>query len=99
MHQHQRRRARLGRTDMEKMDVLTIDSRGELWVSIEPCLGGPPIVIIPPVAREFLNIWQRRAIAPPYSWQLIQPGGAIETLVQIIEFRLRNGDGEWLNRH
>ncbi len=52
MCQQERHRIRLGRTDVQEMNIQTVDTRAELAKAVKQRLAFPPIIICPPMIGQ-----------------------------------------------
>ena len=73
---------------MRKVHGGPVDRRGELRPLVQLRLGPAPVVTVPPVVREFLQVRQRNAVGPAHTGQLIRPPGAVQARGQIVEVTL-----------
>ena len=87
-------RVRLGRTDVQEVDDLTVDHGGELGEPVEPRFVRSPVVVGAPVLGQLLQVSERHAPAPSHARQLVGPAGAGEPVPQVIEVRLGDVDPE-----
>ena len=79
---------------MEEVNVQPVDLSDELPKAIEPRLAGPPIIAMPPVFHEALQGGQRHALRPVVNRLLLGPARGIQPAVEVVNVRLRDGDGE-----
>jgi hypothetical protein len=90
----QRGCVRFGRPEVGEVDVRTVDRGGELRPLVQLGLRGPPVVHVPPVVRELLEVVARDAVCPAHTRQFVGPAGAVETLVEIVQIALGYIDTE-----
>jgi hypothetical protein len=62
MGQDQRERVRLGRPDVQEVDVLAVDLGDELRVLVQPGLGRTPVKAVPPVPGQPADFGQRHPV-------------------------------------
>jgi hypothetical protein len=80
--------------DVGEVDTGPVDCGRELRPLVQSCLGGPPVVLVPPVPHQFLEVVARDAVGPAHVGQLVRPPGAVQTLVQIVQLTLGNLEAE-----
>jgi hypothetical protein len=73
--QYQRQRVRLGRANVQEVDVLPVDLGGELRVLVQLTLVDAPVVAITPVLGQPLEVAHRHPAAPADIGQVRGPSG------------------------
>src|SRR5215471_15219127 len=90
----QRSRIRFGRPQVREMNVRPVDRDGELLPLVQPGFGGPPVIPVPPDVRQLPQVHPGDAVRTTYAGQLIGPAGPVQTHVQVVKVRLRDGNAE-----
>ena len=91
---HQGQSARLGRTDMQEVDRLSVDRGGELGELVERGLVRTPVVVGAPVFGEPVKVSERHTPAPVPSEKVVWPAGPRKPVSQVVDIRLWNIDPE-----
>src|SRR3954470_16112202 len=84
---------------MQEVDGLPVDLRCELREGVEPGFLCSPIVTSTPVGNKFLHVAQRHTPAPANTWYFVRPLCLRQSILQVVDCRLRNMDGKWLDCH
>ena len=92
--QDQRQRVRLGRADVQEVDVLAVDGRDELRDLVQPGLLGAPVEAVGPVAGQVLQVVQGYAAGPVVAGRVLRPAGPGDPVVQVVEVGLGDVDPE-----
>lgn len=79
---------------MDKMDLQSIDFRGELRETIHRFFSLPPVVIGNPISYKFLEVGEIRTVVPTGPAHFIRPSRSTKSVAQVIENGLRDGDGK-----
>ena len=95
MRDDQRHRVRVARADVDEVDVHAVDGRLELREGVQLRLALAPVVIRRPIADEFLELRELRALRLIGDRLLVGPAGRREALLQVGEVRVRHMDAEW----
>ena len=74
-----------------------VDLGRELRPLVQPRLGGPPVVFVPPVPCQLPQVAARNAVRPSDPGQLVRPPGPVKPLVQIVQIGLRDVDREFID--
>src|SRR5712692_7420168 len=93
----ERQRVGLGRADVDEVNALAVDRRGELREAVELCLGRPPVVAVAPVAAQLLQVAELGAVVPTRAVDLVREAGLSQARPQVVEHRLGHVDDEGLN--
>src|SRR5262245_47180012 len=93
MGDEQWRCVRLRGTDMQEMNVLSINSGEKLWIRIELCFPDPPVICFLPVRNQPLKWGEGHAIGIINARQFICPANASQACFEIVYLGLRNSDG------
>jgi hypothetical protein len=83
-----------GGADVCEVHMRAVDLGGELRPLVEPGLGRPPVVLVPPVPDQLPQVVRRYAVRPSHPGQLVGPAGAVEAVVEVVEVALRDVDEE-----
>src|ERR1700733_1929727 len=75
---------------VHKVDVESIECDPVLRELVQVCLLSPPVVAIPPVISQRLQISETRAQLPTDVLELVRPARGIEPALQIRNQRLRH---------
>jgi hypothetical protein len=94
VQQQQRQRARLGRADVQEVDVLSVNGGGELRDLVEPGLVCAPVVPAAPALGQPLHHAQRHPVVSARPAHLIRPPGGGQSLGESVEVGLRDVDTE-----
>ena len=92
--QDQRQGFRLGRADVQEVDVLAVDGRHELRELVQSGLLDSPVEPVGPVAGQVLQVVQRHAAGPVVVGRVLRPAGAGNPVVQVVEVGLGDVDPE-----
>src|SRR5262245_445722 len=85
------------RTNMNEVEVETVNLRHEMRVGIDPRLDLAPVVFICPIVRKFLNRLELDALRIIRNRFSLWPSGFIDAAFQFDNFLLRNAYVEWAN--
>src|SRR5262245_54304240 len=99
MQQQQRRGVRAFAALMDEMDAHAVNVRFEVRKAIEGRLVSAPIVSMLPVVHQLSHIPQLDPIHPAIILRRIDPAGASQAFMQVVQGGLRNRDRPWLNGH
>ena len=88
----QRERVRLGRTDVEEVDVLAIDRGRELGEPVQPGLPRAPVVAVQPAVRKASYVRERDPVVGPGPGHLVRPAGSSEPVSEVVEVLLGDVD-------
>ena len=94
MGDDQRHRLRMRRAGVDEVDAEPVDLGRELRKAIERRLALPPVVLLAPVAADFLDPFQRRALAPVVDQLGLRPARVAQTRFQISEHGIGNLDAK-----
>jgi hypothetical protein len=94
----QRDRVRPRRSGVEEVDPLPVDLGDELGHGVQAGLGRPPVVPVAPVVEQLDEVVALGALVPADAGDLVRQPGAVEPQVQVVEDRVRDGDGEGFHR-
>ncbi len=94
MGDHQGQGARMRGTDVQEVDVEAVDGRDELGVSVEPGLGGPPVVLLGPVGAQRSGIGEGKALTPVVDGLRLGPPGATEPVPEVGQLPVGDVDAE-----
>jgi hypothetical protein len=94
MNQQQWRRVGSFAALVDEMDADPINIGFELSKAIERRFVCAPIIAMQPVVGNLFQIRQADPICPARSLSLIGPAGSGQALMQVVEGRLWNSDGE-----
>jgi hypothetical protein len=72
-----------GRALMDKINLLSINFRGELVKTVDLDFPGTPVVAILPIVREFPDLFEVGAVLPARARKLIGPFGFRQTVPKI----------------
>ena len=86
----ERQRIVMARTNVDEMDVESVDLGHEVRQGVQRRLAPAPVVICRPVAREFLNHRERHALRIFGDGLAVGPAGSRDTRTQCLQFRLGN---------
>ena len=95
MRDDERQRIVMFRTDVNEMNIQSIDLGDELRQSVQFRLAFAPIVIRRPIAREFLNHGERHALRIIRDCFPFRPPRRIYALAQFGEFGFRKTRLKW----
>src|SRR5689334_5365140 len=82
---------------VNEVNVEAVDCRHELWESIQLCLKFSPIVVPGPIAHEFLQLLELRALRLVRDRFPVRPAGRRKASTQVDELFLGNIDAESSN--
>jgi hypothetical protein len=85
---------RLGRSDVEEVDRLSVDLGRELGEPVELGLLRSPVVAGSPIRDQLLQVADRHAGGPVDAGELDGPPGPVEPVLQVVEVGLGNLDPE-----
>nr|POE65110.1 hypothetical protein CFP56_34778 [Quercus suber] len=86
--------------DVNRAEAGHVDGSGELGEGVEVGLGLAPVVAVLPVLSDALDICERCPEVPSGLVQFVRESRQGESLLQVLEAGVRDGDGEWLDvRH
>jgi hypothetical protein len=94
MRHHERHRVRLGRAQVEEMDVEPVDARHRRIERVQLRFVRAPVVAVPPMVAQRPRPRQRRALAPIVHRFAIGPACVRQPLAQVVE--RGGGEGEGL---
>src|SRR5258708_4135694 len=97
MGDDQRQRLRMGRTNVEEMNVEPVDFSRELRKAIEQRLAAAPIIRFSPIAADLLDPFQRRALAPVVDQFGFRPSGPAQSRSEIVEHIVADRDAKRLD--
>ena len=80
----------LGRANVQKVDVHTVDVGDELWQCIDARLHHPPVVALPPVRAELLHVGEGDALTPVGNRLGLRPPRARQPLFEVPKGRVGN---------
>jgi hypothetical protein len=78
------------RANVKEVDSEPVDPGAELRQSVEPILGGPPVVAVGPVGTELLQVTERHALRPVVDRLAFGPARARQTRTKIAELGVGN---------
>ena len=84
----------VGRTNVDEMNVLSLQLDRELWVRIDGGFCRSPLVLVRPVGDDFLDLGELCAVHPLLTRHLVGPPSGEQPATKIIEIILRDVDGE-----
>jgi hypothetical protein len=90
----QRSRVRFRRSDVREVDVRAVNRGRELRPFVQSGFSGTPVILVPPVPCELLQVVERNAVGPARSGHFVGPAGAVEALVEIVQVVFRKVDAE-----
>src|SRR6267142_5313235 len=86
------------RTNVNEMNVESIDLSNEVWYGFQFRLALAPVVVCSPIAREFLHRRELHALRCVRDQFSLWPFGRVDTSSQIGEFRVRKIELKRTNR-
>ena len=85
------------RGGVDEVDVGSVDLGAEVVPGLQLRLVLPPVVLVPPVLAELLEVSQVGAVVPAGVGDLVRPPGPPEALLQVVEDGVVHGDVERLD--
>src|SRR6202047_851384 len=76
------------------MDVETVDGGLVLAPIVQHRLAAAPVVAVTPVIDQRLDFGERGALGPVVDGLRVRPAGLVDAAVEVLEVRLRDGEGE-----
>ena len=86
---------RLGRAQVEEVDVEAVDFRHRGGEGVHPRLGRAPVIVVSPVFAEGLHPCERRALAPVVDRLALRPSRARQPLSQVLQRTVGEGERIW----
>ena len=90
--QQQRSGIGLRGPDVQEVEILPVDLGGELGELVEASLRLAPVVAVPPVFRQALEVVHGHAAGPRLARALVGPAGQVEAGREVVECGLRDVD-------
>ena len=84
----------MGRADMKKMDVESVDLGQAVVIGVDLALEASPVVLGRPVLAQRLGVGEGNALRPVINRLRFGPAGACQALAQIVDCRVGYVDGE-----
>src|ERR1700749_4507509 len=81
-------------TDMHEVHAQAIENGAELWKPVEAGLAVSPVVVLSPVAANFLKVGQRHALRPVVDRLPLRPSTSAQAISQVIQLGLWHIDSE-----
>ena len=94
MRDDERQRILVHGTHMDEMNVEAIDFGHEVRQGVEPCLALAPVIVGPPIAREFLYRRELHALGFIRHGFTLGPTRRRDAPAQFVDVRLRKVDGD-----
>ena len=101
MREHDGKRVRFWRRDMEKMDIKPVDMSAELWKRVEPRFTGSPLVVLEPVSAHILEVVEWHPLRPVADGGRFGPSRPLQSITEVFQilFWNVNPEGRQLLRH
>ena len=84
----ERQRVGMGRAHVDEVDSEAVDLGPELGQAVQPCLGGPPVIPIGPIATEILEVRAWHPLGPVLDGLGIGPARPSQPSTEIGELRI-----------
>ena len=79
---------------MQEMDVEAVDGGLVLAPIVQHRLAAAPVVAVTPVIDQRLDLGERGALGSVVDCLRVGPAGLVDAAVEVLKFRLRDGEGE-----